>query len=143
LRFRNWEFPDDLLYDTAHCWVRIEGNVAVVGITDFGRYLMGDLVYVELPPVGSVYRRGDPCGSVESGKWVGRISAPMGGKVVKVNEEVKENPFLVNEDPYGKGWLFALQYDDTKELAELLCGPRYLDWVAEAAAREGIEEGIV
>ncbi len=141
LRFKDWEFPDDLYYDTSHQWVRLNGKEAVVGITSFGQYLMGDVVYLDLPRPGSLYKQGEACGSVESGKWVGRIFAPLGGKITRVNEEVLASPSLINTDPYGKGWLFALRYDDEREVTSLLRGPSYLAWVREEAEREGIEGG--
>ena len=101
--------PEDLLYTEDHEWVRVEGDLARVGITDFAQDALGDVVYVGLPTVGVAVTAGGVCGEVESTKSVSDIYAPVTGTVVEVNSAVADNPEKVNEDPYGDGWMFVVQ----------------------------------
>jgi glycine cleavage system H protein len=110
--------PEDLLYTADHEWVRIEGDRARVGITDFAQDALGDVVYVGLPDVDAEVTAGGVCGEVESTKSVSEIYAPVSGVVVEVNSAVSDNPETVNADPYGDGWMFVIQLrgDDTSHL---------------------------
>ncbi|HVV35530.1 MAG TPA: glycine cleavage system protein GcvH [Acidimicrobiales bacterium] len=110
--------PEDLLYTSDHEWVRVEGDRARVGITDFAQDALGDVVYVGLPDVGAQVTAGAVCGEVESTKSVSEIYAPLSGVVVEVNGAVADNPETVNADPYGDGWMFVIQpaSPDTGEL---------------------------
>ena len=101
--------PEDLLYTADHEWVRVEGDRARVGITDFAQDALGDVVYVGLPDVGAEVTAGGVCGEVESTKSVSEIYAPIAGKVVEVNAAVSDNPETVNADPYGDGWMFVIE----------------------------------
>ena len=104
-----YEFPDELLYDKDHNWARIEGNTATVGLTDFGQALAGEIVYAEVPRVGREIEQGQPFMSLESGKWVGRVKAVVSGKIVETNEEIEWESTIINEDPYGEGWLAKVE----------------------------------
>lgn len=111
--------PDDLLYARTHEWARIEDGEAVLGITHFAQEQLGDLTYVELPEVGQALTQGEEMGSVESVKAASELYAPVTGEVIAVNEELADNPGLVNEDPYGEGWMLRVRLSaDPEELLE-------------------------
>ena len=120
MEIEGYLLPDDLYYHKEHFWAKIEGNTVTVGTTDFAQKLAGQIVYVELPPVGKAVEQGKPCGSMESGKWVGRIYAPISGKVESSNQDLEDSPEFVNESPYEKGWMFKVSasnlQDDLKNL---------------------------
>ena len=112
--------PDGLYYHKEHFWAKVEGDKVIVGTTDFAQKLAGQIVYVELPPAGKTVEQGKPCGSMESGKWVGRIYAPISGKVESSNQDLEDSPEFINESPYEKGWMFKISasnlQDDLKNL---------------------------
>ncbi|MGD0917678.1 MAG: glycine cleavage system protein GcvH [Thermodesulfobacteriota bacterium] len=123
-------FPDDLYNHKEHYWARVEGNVVVMGANDFAQKLAGQIVYVEVPSVGRAVEQGKPCGSMESGKWVGRIYAPVSGKVESSNQDLEENPELINESPYEKGWICKINPTNLQEdLKNLLRGDNLLEFV--------------
>jgi glycine cleavage system H protein len=117
--------PNNLKYAKTHEWVRVEGDVATVGITDHAQQELTDIVYVELPEIGARVEAGQECAVVESVKAASDIYAPLSGDVVAVNEELSHAPELVNEDPYGKGWMFKVKLSDAGELNELLSADDY------------------
>ena len=117
--------PGDLKYRESHEWVKVEGDVATVGITDYAQSELGDVVYVELPEVGREVTAGDPVAVIESVKTASDIYAPLSGEIVAVNEALADSPELVNEDPYGKGWLFKIRIKDKAELENLLDAEGY------------------
>jgi glycine cleavage system H protein len=104
--------PPGLRYTPEHEWVAIDGAVASVGITDHAQRALGDVVFVSLPALGAAVTAGEPCGEVESTKSVSDLYSPVDGEVTEVNEEVNDDPGLVNADPYGAGWLFRVQLTD-------------------------------
>ena len=109
-----------MFYHKEHFWARIEGDLVTVGTTDFAQKLAGQVVYVELPSPGKAVEQGKPCGSMESGKWVGRIYAPVSGKIDSINGDLEDAPELINESPYEKGWMCKIKasnlQDDLKNL---------------------------
>ena len=117
--------PSDLRYAASHEWVRLEGGIATVGISDHAQEELTDVVFVELPPVGKTVDAGDPTAVVESVKAASDIYAPLGGEVVEVNPDVESDPSLVNSDPYGKGWLFKLQIKEGADASTLLDAAAY------------------
>lgn len=121
-------FPDDLLYDKRHFWAKVEGDVVTMGMTDYAVKSAGDLVFVEPVEPGKKTVQDRPFMSVESGKWVGRVYAPVSGSVIEFNEELEFDPTLVNEDPYGEGWLAKLKMDDPAELDNLMGADTVGDW---------------
>jgi glycine cleavage system H protein len=125
------EFPDDIRYTKEHEWVRVQGKVATIGITDYAQDQMGDIVYVEMPEDGLVLSKGDAFGVVESVKSVSDVYSPLSGKVVETNDPLKDNPETVNEDPYNEGWLVKLELTDPAELDELLDARDYEAYVNE------------
>ncbi len=115
--------PDDLLYARTHEWARVEDGEAVIGITHFAQEQLGDLTYVELPEVGQKLAQGEEMGSVESVKAASEIYSPVTGEVIAVNEELADNPGLINEDPYGEGWMVRVRLAGDPE--DLLEAPDY------------------
>jgi glycine cleavage system H protein len=113
------DIPDDLRYSSDHEWARTEDGRVRVGITDYAQDALGDVVYVDLPEVGSHVDRGEACSEVESTKSVSEIYAPVAGTVVEINDDLGEAPQRLNEDPYGDGWIFVLEADDLAQLDEL------------------------
>jgi glycine cleavage system H protein len=117
--------PADLRYASSHEWVRLEGEIATVGISDHAQEELTDVVFVELPALGRTVDAGDPTAVVESVKAASDIYAPIGGEVVEVNPEVEADPSLVNTDPYGKGWIFKLRVKDATQTAALMDATAY------------------
>ena len=119
-------YPEDLKYTAEHEWLKAgeEGPVRV-GITDFAQDQLGDIVYVQLPDVGSVVRAGDACGELESTKSVSDLYAPVNGTVTAVNESLADQPDLVNSDPYGEGWLLDIEVEDAAEVDALMDAEAY------------------
>lgn len=125
------EFPEDLKFSKEHEWVLVEGSVATVGITDYAQDQLGDIVFVELPAVGDKVSKEDAFGVVESVKAVSDIYAPVSGKVVEVNDDLPENPEMLNEDPYGDGWIIKIEMSDPEEIQDLMTAAEYEEYVAE------------
>jgi glycine cleavage system H protein len=119
--------PDDLRYTAEHEWVRAEGGTARVGITDFAQDALGDIVYVQLPEVGSTVSAGDSFGEVESTKSVSEIYAPVTGTVSARNDKLGDEPELINSDPYGDGWLVEIELTDPAALDELMDAESYAE----------------
>lgn len=114
------EFPDDLYYDKKHGWARVEGNVAVQGLSDFGQKIAQEIVFVEAPRAGRDVEQGQTFMSMESGKWVGRVEALVSGKIAETNEELEFEPSMVNDSPFGEGWLVKIEMSDPSELDNLM-----------------------
>jgi glycine cleavage system H protein len=117
--------PDDLVYSSSHEWVRVAGDTATIGITDFAQNELGDIVYLELPDVGRKLQQGDVFGTVESVKAVSDLYAPVSGEVIEVNDELPESPEEINQDPYVRGWMIIVQMEDPSEVAGLLSPAQY------------------
>ncbi|MEM0456244.1 MAG: glycine cleavage system protein H [Nitrososphaerota archaeon] len=107
--FDKYEFPEGLYYSKDHLWLKIEGDLVRVGVTDLAQQAAGPIVYVRLMPKGKVVEAGKPIGTMETGKWVGPLKSPVSGTIVELNEALKSQPKLLNEDPYGKGWLALIK----------------------------------
>ncbi|MDQ7056649.1 MAG: glycine cleavage system protein GcvH [Persephonella sp.] len=127
---------DGLYYTKEHLWVKADGDDAVIGITDYGQHQLGDVVYVELPEVNGEVEAGDKVASVESVKAAIDIFSPLTGKVLSVNEDLKEDPSLVNTDPYGEGWLYEVQMSDPSELEDLMTSDDYRAYITELEKEE-------
>ena len=123
MKIEEYAFPDDLYYHKEHYWAKVEGDVVTIGTTDFAQKLAGQVVYIELPSVGKAVEQGKPCGSMESGKWVGRIYSPLSGKVEAINSELEDSPELINESPYEKGWMFKIKASNVQEELKNLMKP--------------------
>jgi glycine cleavage system H protein len=117
--------PEDLFYSEEHEWVRVEDDVAIVGITDFAQDQLGDIVYVDLPEVGSSIDVGSVVGELESTKSVSDVYSPVSGEVIAVNPELEGSEELINSDPYGEGWLFKVRLGDGEPTEGLLSAEQY------------------
>ena len=126
--------PEDLTYTKDHEWVRVKGEEATVGITDHAQQQLGDVVYVELPKVGDKFETSEPFGSVESVKAVSEIYMPLSGNVVEVNDALNDSPELVNEDPYGDGWMIRIKIENLSQVDALLTSIEYEDYIKEEAS---------
>ncbi len=120
--------PEDLHYSKDHEWVRVEGDVAVIGITDYAQNSLGDVVYVELPKAGEEFSVNESFGSVESVKAVSEVFTPVSGTVTQVNDALADEPEKVNEDPYGQGWMIRLRMSKPGEVDSLLTAAEYEDF---------------
>ena len=123
--------PDDLHYTESHEWIRIEGDRAVVGITDYAQDALPDVVWVELAEVGAKVGAMEPCASVESVKSVSEIYAPVSGEIVESNEALEDTPEAINQDPYGEGWIFTLRMDDASQVEDLLDAATYTGLIGD------------
>ncbi len=117
--------PANLKYTRDHEWVLVEGNTATVGITEFAQKQLGDIVFVEIPTIGKQITRGNDFGTIESVKSVSELFIPLTGKINTLNEDLIDSPDLINEDPYGEGWLIKMSIDKKDELKELLSPDAY------------------
>jgi glycine cleavage system H protein len=126
--------PPELRYAKDHEWVRVDGDIATLGITDHAQEQLGDLVYLDLPAVGTAVRQSEKLGEIESVKAVSDVFAPVSGKVTELNEEAVKSPELVNQDPYGRGWLLRLSLSDASEVDKLLTAAQYEELVAQERA---------
>ncbi len=124
-------FPDDLRYTQEHEWVRVDGTTARVGITDYAQDALGDVVYVDLPQVGATVAAMASCCEVESTKSVSEIFSPVSGTVAEVNSDLGDAPQMINEDPYGKGWIFAVEMADAAQIDGLMDADAYRTFLGE------------
>lgn len=119
------EFPTNIRYTDEHEWIRLEGETAYVGITDYAQEQLGDIVFVDIATEGETLEKGEVFGTIEVVKTVSDLFLPIGGEVLEVNPALEEHPELVNEDPYGKGWLIKLKPSDVSEMDGLLDAEAY------------------
>ena len=124
------DFPDELKYSKEHIWIRVEGDKAVLGITDFAQQELGRITAVELPEVGDELEQDDSFGSVEARKTVAELYAPLSGPVLKVNQDVLEIPDLMNNDPYDDGWLVVMGVNDPEEIVSHISSDDYQEYVS-------------
>jgi glycine cleavage system H protein len=117
--------PRELLYTKEHEWIKVEGNEALVGVTDYAQGELGDVIFVELPAPGSHVSQMKSFGTIDAVKTVSDLFAPVTGEVISVNSQLKENPALVNQSPYGEGWMVRLRVEQPKELEALLSAEQY------------------
>ncbi len=125
------DFPEELKYSKEHLWVRVEGNKAVIGVTDYAQHELGIVTTVELPVVGDELEQDDSFGSVEARKTLAELYAPISGTVLEVNEELEAAPEFLNDDPYDSGWLVVVAIGDAEELNSLMSADDYMEYVTE------------
>lgn len=123
--------PNELRYSEDHEWVKVEGDKVRAGITDFAQHALGDIVFVELPEVGTEIKAGESFGSVESVKTVSELYAPISGKIVEINEDLNDNPEFVNESPYEKAWIIIMEPSDSSEVNNLMTAEQYAEMTKE------------
>ncbi|MBN2284528.1 MAG: glycine cleavage system protein GcvH [Deltaproteobacteria bacterium] len=124
-------FPDDLLYSREHTWVRIDGNLATIGLTDYGQDKMGEIISIKLPPVDASVEQDEPFGVIESSKSVAELISPVTGEIISVNEELADDVGIINSDPYDTGWMIVVEMENVSELDNLLDSYEYADYVEE------------
>ena len=125
------DFPEELKYSKEHVWVRVEGNRAVIGISDYAQDELGTIRSVELPSVGDELEQDDSMGSIEARKTVAELYAPVSGTVTEVNDDLADSPELVNDDPYDGGWFLVVELDDSEELNLLMTADDYQVYIEE------------
>ena len=140
MEIRGYNMPEDLYYDENHFWVKDEGDVLVMGMDDFAQILAGEIVYVQLPDEGKTLKVGKKFAKIESGKWLGKVFAPVNGELVAVNEELETNPGLINDDCYGKGWIYKIRAGDKSELENLMHDQESIDKFLEAEIEKYVKE---
>ena len=124
-----YEFPNELKYLQTHEWIRIEDNIATVGITDYAQHQLGDIVYIELPEIGTALQKGGNVAEIESVKAVGELMMPLSGKIIEVNTGLADNPESVNSSPYGTGWMVKIEVNNKGEINDLLTVEAYKEIV--------------
>jgi glycine cleavage system H protein len=138
---KDYNMPEDLYYEENHYWIKPEGDVLVMGMDDFAQKLAGEIVYVQLPDDGKKVKAGKRFAKVESGKWLGKVNGPVDGEIAEVNEELEENPALINEDPYGKGWMFKIKPNNMGDIENLITGADAINKWLEADIEKYSDEG--
>lgn len=123
--------PDDLHYTPSHEWVRIEGDIGTIGITDYAQKELGEIVYLEMPEVGHVFNADEEFGTVESVKAVSELFTPVSGEIVQVNQAAVSEPGIVNDDPFGDGWLIKMKLTTDEEIKKLLSAEQYAEYVRQ------------
>jgi len=123
--------PENLRYSKEHEWVKLEGNIAIVGITEYATEQLGDVVHVELPELNTEFEKDHACSTVESVKSVSDVFMPVSGKILAINEVLSENPAIINEDPYGEGWVFKVELTHAEETERLLSASDYKKFLSE------------
>lgn len=125
--------PDNLKYHKEHTWVKVSGKRATIGITDHAQEALGDIVYIDLPDADTAVEANSEIAEIESTKATSSVISPVSGTVIEVNEELSESPEIINEEPYGKGWIAVLEVDDDSELDDLMDAPEYERYLEEEA----------
>ena len=125
-----YNMPDELYYHGEHAWVKVEDGKARVGMNDMFQGSSGDIVYVDLPFEGDSVEAGEVCGKIQSAKWIGKLVAPVSGEIVEINEELENDPTLINKDPYGEGWIMMLEPGSLDaDLGNLMQGDAVKAWL--------------
>lgn len=132
-----YNFPDELYYTDEHVWAKVDGKTVTIGLSQLGQDIAGDILFVEAPNPGRVIAKGEAFMSMESGKWVGRVKAPVSGKILEANAELEWESGTVNSDPYGKGWLTKIEASNLDELKDLLRpdSPKFAEFIAAERAK--------
>ncbi len=125
--------PDELKYYKEHTWVKVSGRKVTIGITDYAQDALGDIIYIDLPEVDMDVEANSEIGEIESTKATSSIISPVSGRVIEVNEDLSESPEIINEDPYGKGWITILELDNLSELDDLMDSSEYEKYIEEEA----------
>lgn len=133
---QEYRVPDDLYYSKEHIWVKIEGDIATIGITDYGQHQLGDIVFIDMPENGREVESGEVIASVESIKAISEIYAPLTGKIITINEDLANDPSVINSDPYGDGWICDIKIKDPSEVEDLMTSDDYRAYLQELEAEE-------
>jgi glycine cleavage system H protein len=132
MQIQGYHMPEDLYYEEHHFWVRVEADFLIMGMDDFAQQMAGGIVYAQLPFEGKKLMAGKNFAKVESGKWVGKVFAPVNGELLKSNEKLENDPGLINKDCYGEGWMYQIKPDDVREVESLIHGKEAVEtWLLE------------
>ena len=132
MEIQGYSMPDDLHYEENHYWVKVEGDILVMGMDDFAQKMAGEIAYVQLPFEGKKLTVGKKFAKVESGKWLGKVYAPVNGELVESNEELEMDPTIINKDCYGEGWMYKIKPNDMAEMENLIHGNEAVEkWLLE------------
>ncbi len=123
--------PKDLKYTKSHEWIKIDGNIAIQGITDYAQNELSDIAFVELPDIGNAVKMGESCGTIEAVKAVSDLYAAVSGEIVEINNSIADGPEIINEDAFGKGWFFKIKMNDIAEVDKLLNAEEYVKFTEE------------
>lgn len=123
--------PDDIRYHKEHTWVKVSGKKGTVGITDYAQDSLGDIVYIDLPEADASIDANSEMSEIESTKATSSVIAPVSGKIIKVNEDLAESPEIINEDPYGKGWIAVIELENSSEIDDLMDSSEYEKYIEE------------
>ncbi|RJQ41670.1 MAG: glycine cleavage system protein GcvH [Nitrospiraceae bacterium] len=126
-------YPEDLKYHKEHTWVKVSGKKATIGITDYAQDALGDIVYIDLPETDTTIEANSELAEIESTKATSSVISPVSGTVTEVNDDLSESPEIINEDPYGKGWVAVIEMDDNSEIDDLMDTADYAKYVEEEA----------
>lgn len=126
-------YPEDLKYHKEHTWVRVSGKKATIGITDYAQDALGDIVYIDLPETDTTIEANSELAGIESTKATSSVISPVSGAVTEVNDDLSESPEVINEEPYGKGWIAIIEIDDASEVDDLMDAADYAKYVEEEA----------
>ncbi len=133
---KGYDMPDELYYHEEHSWARVEGNRVTVGMDDMFQKEAGDIVFVDLPEEEDEVEQGEVCGKIQSRKWIGKLCAPVSGEIVEINEELEDDTSLVNQDPYGKGWILVIEASDLEnELTNIMHGDSLIPFIDQEIKR--------
>jgi len=124
-------FPEDLLYNREHIWVRVDGYMATIGITDFAQESLGEILSVEFTDIDDYVERDEPFGSIESSKAVADLISPVSGTVININDDINDDIGIINSDPHDTGWLIVVEMDDLEQLDDLLVSSAYNDFISQ------------
>lgn len=125
--------PDDLRYHKEHTWIRVAGRKGTIGITDYAQEALGDIVYIDMPEVDNSVEADSEISEIESTKATSAVISPVSGKIIKINEELSESPEVINEDPYGKGWIAVIELENPSEAEDLMDSSEYEKYIEEEA----------
>lgn len=129
MKVKDYELKDDLLYDKDYGWIKIVGDIATLGVIEFGVKQTKEIAYVELPELGKKLKKGENYAVMEAAKWAGALKMPLSGEIIEVNEKLLDNPELLNKDPYGKGWIAKVKIENREEIKELMNVKKTAEWL--------------
>ena len=133
---KGYDFPDELYYHEEHSWARVKDEKVVVGMNDMFQREAGDIVFVDLPEEEDEVEQGEVCGKIQSRKWIGKLCAPVSGEIIEINETLEDDTGLINEEPYGDGWILIIKPNDLEnELDNLIHGDAVVDFVEREIQR--------
>jgi glycine cleavage system H protein len=142
MKIDKFDVPDDLYYHEEHCWAKKDGDTVIVGVTDFAAKMAGTIKRVVTLEEDEEVSQGKPCGTLSSGKWTGKIYSPVSGEITEVNEDLEDEPSLINDDTYGDGWILKIAPEDMGELDNLMDVNKMTSWFPEEMKKDKYKAGL-